>query len=39
MADTRVQFDFTEAALNELDALKEELGVKTRAELFAMPFG
>jgi len=33
MADTRVQFDFTEAALNELDALKEELGVKTRAEV------
>ncbi len=33
MADTRVQFDFTDAALQELDSLKASVGVKTRAEV------
>lgn len=29
----RVQFDFTDTALQELDGLKQSLGVKTRAEV------
>jgi hypothetical protein len=29
----RVQFDFTDAALEELDGLKEAVGVRTRAEV------
>jgi len=33
MADNRVQFDFTDAALQELDGLKETVGVRTRAEV------
>jgi len=34
MADkSRVQFDFTEGALAELDGLKEKLRVSTRAEV------
>ena len=33
MAKTRLQFDFTDEALSELDELKSETGASTRAEV------
>ena len=33
MSKTRLQFDFTEDALNELDVLKNQTGASTRAEV------